>query len=215
MAIMNPNGFLKIFSHEEGKVSQDLTGFRDIFRLLTGNRVDAFFNDYWEKNPVHFKSHDNSHKLIDSNLFSKRKLMAIIENNQLPLDTNLSAVKYTGNLRQSWAFDSDVANTKEVAEAFKELQTVQFYQPQRFSDDVHRINAGFEFIFGSLAGASAYLTPANSQGLAPHHDDVDVFVLQVCLYDLLDSLLKAEQGLIIWSLISLIFYNILNFSFEV
>jgi bifunctional lysine-specific demethylase and histidyl-hydroxylase MINA len=187
MAIMNPNCFLKTFPHEEGNVyvSQDLTGFRDIFRLLTGNRIDAFFNDFWEKNPVHFQSHGNSHKLINSNVFSRKKLMEIIENNQLLLDTNLSAVKYTGNLRQSWAFDSEVANTQEVIKAFKKLQTVQFFQPQRFSDDLHRINAGFEFIFGSLAGASAYLTPANSQGLAPHHDDVDVFVLQVCLCHIL------------------------------
>jgi bifunctional lysine-specific demethylase and histidyl-hydroxylase MINA len=196
---MNTNCFLKTFPHEEGNVnvSQDLTGFRDIFRLLTGNRIDAFFNDFWEKYPVHFQSHGNSHKLIDSNVFSRKKLMEIIENNQLLLGTNLSAVKYTGNLRQSWAFDSEVANTREVTEAFKNLQTVQFFQPQRFSDDLHRINAGFEFIFGSLAGASAYLTPANSQGLAPHHDDVDVFVLQVCLCHLLHFLLKAEQELII------------------
>ena len=28
------------------------------------------------------------------------------------------------------------------------------------------------------AGANAYLTPAGSQGFAPHYDDVDVFILQ-------------------------------------
>lgn len=185
---MKSNCFLKTFSYEDGgnvDLNQDLTGFRDTFNLLTGSRIDIFFNDCWEKNPVHFDNLGNKHKLIDSNVFSRKKLMEIIENNQLPLDTNLSAVKYTGNLRQSWAFDSDVVNVVEVARAFKKLQTVQFFQPQRFSDDLHGINAGFEFIFGSLAGASAYLTPANAQGLAPHHDDVDVFVLQVCLYKIL------------------------------
>lgn len=193
---MATNCFLKTFSHEDGNVdlSRDLKGFREVFRLLTGNRIDAFFNDCWEKNPVHFRSDGDSHKLIDSNVFSRKKLMEIIENHQLPLDTNLSAVKYTGNCRKSWAFDSEVANTKEVAEAFRKLQTVQFFQPQRFSDDLHRINAGFEFIFGSLAGASAYLTPANSQGLAPHHDDVDVFVLQVRLCDLFHFLFKASKN---------------------
>lgn len=178
---MAADHFLETFAYEEGNVdlSQDLTGFRDIFRLLTGNRTEAFFNDCWEKNPVHFDMQEKGHKLINSNVFSRKRLMEIIGNNHLSLDTNLSAVKYTGNVRQSWTFNSDVANPQEVANAFKKLQTVQFFQPQRFSNDLHRINAGFEFIFGSLAGASAYLTPANSQGLAPHHDDVDVFVLQV------------------------------------
>jgi len=29
--------------------------------------------------------------------------------------------------------------------------------------------------FGCLVGANAYLTPPNSQGLAPHWDDVEVW----------------------------------------
>lgn len=35
-----------------------------------------------------------------------------------------------------------------------------------------------EEVFGCLCGASAYLTPPKAQGLAPHWDDVEVFVLQ-------------------------------------
>jgi hypothetical protein len=32
--------------------------------------------------------------------------------------------------------------------------------------------------FGELWGASAYLTPTESQGLAPHYDDVELFIIQ-------------------------------------
>jgi hypothetical protein len=35
-----------------------------------------------------------------------------------------------------------------------------------------RVNAALEEKFGALVGANVYITPSNSQGLAPHHDDV-------------------------------------------
>jgi lysine-specific demethylase/histidyl-hydroxylase NO66 len=33
--------------------------------------------------------------------------------------------------------------------------------------------------FGCLVGANCYLTPPGSQGLAPHYDDIEAFVLQL------------------------------------
>lgn len=33
--------------------------------------------------------------------------------------------------------------------------------------------------FGCMMGANAYLTPADSQGFAPHYDDIEAFVLQL------------------------------------
>ena len=140
---------------------------------------ENFFQTYWEKKPVHFDNHGKADNLVNKRVFSKAKLLEILGSHDLPLETTLSALQYKDYVRKSWPFESEVANSIEVSEAFSQLQTVQFFQPQRFSDELYRISAGFEHVFGSLAGASAYLTPAHSQGLAPHHDDVDVFVLQV------------------------------------
>ncbi|KAI2530545.1 RIOX2 isoform 6, partial [Pan troglodytes] len=36
-----------------------------------------------------------------------------------------------------------------------------------------------ECYFGSLVGSNVYITPAGSQGLPPHYDDVEVFILQL------------------------------------
>ena len=53
--------------------------------------------------------------------------------------------------------------------------------------------AALERELGCLSGCSAYLTPPHCQGLAPHHDDVEVFILQTegCkrwrLYDPVDG----------------------------
>ena len=173
------SGFLKTVREAETTAQPASAGFRETFSNLIGNRDEIFFEDYWEKHPVFFDRQKVKDNFINEDVFSKCKLLEIIDMIELPIETNLSAVSYIDTERQSWSFKSDVASSKEVQSAFKKSFTVQFFQPQRFSDELHFINAGFENIFGSLAGASAYLTPAKSQGLAPHHDDVDVFVLQV------------------------------------
>ena len=58
--------------------------------------------------------------------------------------------------------------------------TLQVHHPQRWDDPAWRVVAALEAFLGCLVGANAYLTPAGgAQGLAPHWDDVDVFVIQV------------------------------------
>jgi bifunctional lysine-specific demethylase and histidyl-hydroxylase MINA len=71
-----------------------------------------------------------------------------------------------------------VASKKQVASLLDKGYSCQFYQPQRHVDGLFAINAAFEEAFGCLAGASAYLTPPAAQALAPHHDNVEVFILQ-------------------------------------
>jgi bifunctional lysine-specific demethylase and histidyl-hydroxylase MINA len=34
-------------------------------------------------------------------------------------------------------------------------------------------------LLGCLVGSNSYLTPPHAQGLPPHHDDVDVWVMQL------------------------------------
>ena len=57
--------------------------------------------------------------------------------------------------------------------------TLQLLQPQRFSSPLLRLLSQLERCFSCLVGSNAYLTPASSQGLALHCDDVDVWVVQV------------------------------------
>ena len=69
---------------------------------------------------------------------------------------------------------------------FKELErlyreegcTLQVHQPQRWNDRLWRACAVLEEHQGCLTGCNAYITPPGQQGLAPHFDDVDVWVCQ-------------------------------------
>lgn len=44
---------------------------------------------------------------------------------------------------------------------------------------LHKFNATLQEYFHCLVGANIYLTPPNSQGFAPHFDDIEAFVLQI------------------------------------
>lgn len=44
---------------------------------------------------------------------------------------------------------------------------------------LHKFNASLQEYFHCLVGANLYLTPPNSQGFAPHYDDIEAFVLQI------------------------------------
>jgi len=57
--------------------------------------------------------------------------------------------------------------------------TVQALQPQQYNHSMWRLTSLLEEYFGCLVGSNCYITPPNSQGLAPHHDDVDVYILQL------------------------------------
>ncbi len=61
---------------------------------------------------------------------------------------------------------------------FSKGATIQFHQPQRFDNKLWRLLAALEAQMGCLVGSNAYITPKGCQGLAPHHDDVEIFVCQ-------------------------------------
>ncbi|NXY90727.1 RIOX2 oxygenase, partial [Alcedo cyanopectus] len=46
-------------------------------------------------------------------------------------------------------------------------------------EELWKIQEKLECYFGSLVGSNVYITPQGSQGLPPHYDDVEVFILQL------------------------------------
>lgn len=71
------------------------------------------------------------------------------------------------------------SSIEEVKRLFNEGWSIQWLQPQHEHDALSTLVATLESQFGCLVGVNAYLTPGGAQGLAPHWDDVDVFVLQL------------------------------------
>jgi lysine-specific demethylase/histidyl-hydroxylase NO66 len=73
-----------------------------------------------------------------------------------------------------------VANPNDVWSNVDTSQcTVRLLRPHEHNDNIHTMLSLLESEFGCMVGSNAYLTPLNSQGFAPHYDDVDVFILQL------------------------------------
>lgn len=59
-------------------------------------------------------------------------------------------------------------------------RSVNIYQEQLscsfccWQDELWKIQEKLESFFGALVGSNVYITPQESQGLPPHHDDVEV-----------------------------------------
>mmetsp|Transcript_18428 Transcript_18428/g.39856 ORF Transcript_18428/g.39856 Transcript_18428/m.39856 type:complete len:847 (+) Transcript_18428:111-2651(+) len=73
-----------------------------------------------------------------------------------------------------------VANPKDVwSNVDASHCTLRLLRPHEHNDNIHAMLSLLESEFGCMAGSNAYFTPLNSQGFAPHYDDVDVFILQL------------------------------------
>lgn len=69
-----------------------------------------------------------------------------------------------------------------VWQKFREGCSLRMPCPQKYSDPLHRLLSALEEEFGCMVGSNVYLTPPRSQGFAPHWDDIEAFLLQVCAY---------------------------------
>ena len=73
-----------------------------------------------------------------------------------------------------------VANPKDVWSNVDTSEcTLRLLRPHEHNDNIHAMLSLLENEFGCMVGSNAYLTPLNSQGFAPHYDDIDAFILQL------------------------------------
>ncbi len=91
---------------------------------------------------------------------------------------DVNAARYVDGTRETLNGEQDV-HSAELQHLYHDLGcTLQVHQPQRWDGSIHRIVAALESQLGCLVGCNSYITPPGTQGLAPHYDDVDVFVCQ-------------------------------------
>ncbi|CAE7741407.1 RIOX1 [Symbiodinium sp. CCMP2592] len=71
------------------------------------------------------------------------------------------------------------ADPKKIARQVADGCSVQVVHPQRFSTPVAELLKRLEAHFGCLWGANSFRTPPGSMGFKAHHDEVEVFMLQL------------------------------------
>jgi ribosomal protein L16 Arg81 hydroxylase len=175
--------------------------------LLAPISVQTFFKTYWEKKPLHIK---RKHPNYYQNLFSKQQFDQYCKRNDSKTKKNSKTLEYGADLNVCIFEDgvkidknpkeNKIVDSAAVQKLFNEGCTLQVLHPQHYSHSIQLLLTQLESYFTCLAGSNCYITPPNSQGLAPHNDDVDVFILQLegrkqwRLYEPLQELALQHSG---------------------
>ena len=109
-----------------------------------------------------------------------------LKEKKLTYGTNVDVTSYKDGVRRTHNANDGFSNVSKnadyetVAKRFEEDGcSVRVLHPQRWSDKLWALLSNLENFWQSPTGCNAYWTPANSQGFAPHWDDIDAFVLQI------------------------------------
>ncbi|XP_012059678.1 PREDICTED: bifunctional lysine-specific demethylase and histidyl-hydroxylase NO66 [Atta cephalotes] len=137
--------------------------------------TEQFFTQNWEKNPLYIKRDMcNFYKfLLSMSLFEET-----LRDNNVLFTKHLDITSYSHGVKETHN-PPGRAYASIVWDYFKNNCSVRMLNPQIFIPKIHALNATLQEFFGCFVGANIYLTPANSQGFAPHYDDVEAFILQI------------------------------------
>jgi hypothetical protein len=120
---------------------------------------------------------DEDKKSLFESLLDLKRLNTLFDTGELQFGEDAIGARFVNNRRESIYKLSQ--HHSSLDGVMKDGYTVQLHQPQRFQDNLWRLVASMEAGLHTLVGCNAYLTPKNTQGLAPHWDDVFVVILQM------------------------------------
>lgn len=143
--------------------------------LIAPMKKEKFFAEFWEKKPL-LVQRKNS-KYYDG-IFSCSDFDKILKENFVQFTKNIDITSYENGQRKTLNPDGR-AYAPVVWDHYQNGCSVRLLNPQTFSRSVWKLNSLLQEYFGCFVGANVYLTPAGSQGFAPHYDDIEAFVIQL------------------------------------
>ncbi|XP_037031555.1 bifunctional lysine-specific demethylase and histidyl-hydroxylase NO66-like [Bradysia coprophila] len=137
--------------------------------------VSTFMDKYWEQKPIRIQRRfsDYYKDLISTEIIDK-----MLRENHVEFTKNIDITQYKDGVRETL---NPVGRAMPpcVWHYYGEGNSIRILNPQTFLPAIHSLNATLQEYFQCMIGANVYLTPKNSQGFAPHYDDIEAFVLQV------------------------------------
>ncbi|RWS26515.1 bifunctional lysine-specific demethylase and histidyl-hydroxylase NO66-like protein, partial [Leptotrombidium deliense] len=143
--------------------------------LINPHKPDAFFKNIWEKKPLLLKRKQRDYF---AHVFSTAEFDKILRDNHIQFNRNIDVTSYVNGERKTHNPDGR-AYPAIIWDYFQNGCSIRFLNPQTYSRSVWKLNSVLQEYFGSFVGANVYLTPAGSQGFAPHYDDIEAFILQL------------------------------------
>ncbi|XP_053959555.1 bifunctional lysine-specific demethylase and histidyl-hydroxylase NO66-like [Anastrepha ludens] len=162
-----PSNIVKMNSIKEGE---------KLFNwLLTPLPIKDFFSKYWESGPCLIQRKGCNYY---SHLISFQAIDQMLLKNHVEFTKNIDITSYENGERKMLN-PVGRALPPVVWDLYGQGCSVRLPNPHIFLRELYRLNTTLQEYFHCLVGANAYLTPPNSQGFAPHYDDIEAFVLQI------------------------------------
>ncbi|XP_041949589.1 LOW QUALITY PROTEIN: ribosomal oxygenase 2 [Alosa alosa] len=146
--------------------------------LISPIGIEEFFHEYWEKKPLFLQRSDQRLASYYQSLFQLSDLKELCSH-ELEYARDVNVCRCVNGKKKVMNKEGRVNYSNLKKDFDQKKATIQFHQPQRFKDELWRIQERLESFFGALVGSNVYITPKASQGLPPHYDDVEVFILQL------------------------------------
>ncbi|XP_066488478.1 ribosomal oxygenase 1 [Tiliqua scincoides] len=161
---------------ELGRVRHSRQRAAQLFEwLIAPIPPQQFFRHYWEKKPL--LVHRSSPGYYGG-LFSTAEFDAVLRDHHVQFGVHLDVTSYEGGVRETHN-PAGRAVPAVVWDFYKNGCSLRMLNPQAFSSTVWHFLSILQEQFGSMVGANTYLTPAGTQGFAPHYDDIEAFVVQL------------------------------------
>ncbi|XP_036208629.1 ribosomal oxygenase 2 isoform X5 [Myotis myotis] len=146
------------------------SGFFESF--ISPVQTETFFKEFWEQKPLLIQREDPALAAYHQALFRLSDLKSLCGRG-LYYGRDVNVCRCVHGKKKVLNKDGKVHFLQLRKDFDQKRATIQFHQPQRFKDELWRIQEKLECYFGSLVGSNVYITPAGSQGLPPHYDDVE------------------------------------------
>ncbi|KAH8260795.1 hypothetical protein KR026_008610, partial [Drosophila bipectinata] len=157
------------------KVNSIEEGRRMLQWVINPLQSDEFFANFWEKNACQVQRQSSKYF---SELISFRMIDEMLIRYHLEFTTNIDVTSYKDGVRETLNPEGR-AMPPAVWGFYADGCSIRILNPSTYLAGLRQVCATMQEFFHCLVGANVYLTPPNSQGFAPHYDDIEAFVLQV------------------------------------
>ncbi|CAD2214042.1 hypothetical protein AGDE_07121 [Angomonas deanei] len=107
-------------------------------------------------------------------------MLKLAEEHELFYGTDLNVVRFDKEKGCRVSFRTEGRATRqELEKCMKSGWSIRFLRPHEYVESNSAFISLMEKEFRCYCGLNSYWTPADSQGFAPHYDDVDVFLFQM------------------------------------
>ncbi|KAG5471255.1 hypothetical protein LSCM1_01328 [Leishmania martiniquensis] len=112
--------------------------------------------------------------------WSTERMLEHVKTHPSRYGADLNVVRFDPTLKKRVSYKREgLVDAAELQACMRDGWSVRFLRPNEFLESNSAFIGCMENEFNCYCGVNSYWTPANSQGFAPHYDDVDVFLLQL------------------------------------